>query len=183
MEKRPPPPRSNYPRPPQKTGADGTRLPRVRLSWAARLAILESEATVKSMPSRQRRDLLAECVATRRKMTGRTCSVVWFEDYWRQGGWYSWDQGGPSRTIFHSQLVEYPPTATTTPMQPCLCRLCRNLRRVWPFGYVRTGCRSYECFLDTLSPMSLRQLPGSHSIIGEAAARRGWTPPDADESA
>lgn len=155
------------------------RTPRVRLSWAARLSILESEETVRAMPARQRRDLLAECRAMRKRMEGRCCSVVWFEDFWAQGGNYA-EIKQPSR--WHAMHVEYPPPAENTPMLGCECFTCRKLKRLWPNGYVKTARRSYECFVEAQSERFWRLLPGAIStILRERDARRGWVTPEVSE--
>jgi hypothetical protein len=131
------------------------------------------------MPAKQRRELVMQCRAERRRMQGRCCSVVWFEDFWSQGGNYAEIKQTPR---FFAQHVEYPPRADTTPMQRCECRPCRVTRKLWAHGYVKTARLAYECWVEAQGPRLWHRLPGAiPTVMRERDFRRGWTAPEGEE--
>jgi hypothetical protein len=119
-----------------------SKQPRVRLSWSARMALLESEATVRSMPARRRRDLLAECKAMQKRLIRECCTVVWCEDVWTS-----------------CTEIEYPPPAENTPMRKCRCPACRKAGKFWPGHYVGAGGLTFECWLERFKYSHL--IPGT----------------------
>jgi hypothetical protein len=119
-----------------------SKQPRVRLSWAAKLHYLKSEAAIKSLPANKRRMLIAECKSMEKRFINEACSSVWYEDLWthpsRRNDWIP----------VKDYDIEYPPPAENTPMRRCRCPLCRNAGRFWPAHYIGAGGLSFDCWLD-----------------------------------